>query len=154
MATLAENYVIAGSDYKLILQIGSLVYPIMTAESIGWSIERESETIHAIGQEEPIANKRNNAKYSGSLVLQVGEMETILRAALLPECSSISGAVLAITSLSTANFAGLVRTFSGINVLSESLDIKNKDKQTLINLKWEALTMSNNQAAKPTEALV
>jgi hypothetical protein len=140
MAVTTESLIIPASEYKTILTLNNgLTTILLTAETLSWSSERESETIHAIGQQEPIGNKRNNAKYSGNISLQAGEIETFLRLAGLVESTQIESATLAITSLTPA---GPQRIFGGLNINSESLDIKSKDKQSIYSLKWEALTVT------------
>jgi hypothetical protein len=140
MANLAEELVIPASEYKTLLTLNNgATFIIITAETVSMNATRESETIHAIGQQEPIANKRNNAKFSGAISLQAGEIATILKAAGLVESTQIEGATLAVTSL---NALGIQRVYNGVNFNDEGLDIKSKDKQSIVSIKWEALSVS------------
>jgi hypothetical protein len=139
MALTADNLVISAADYKVILTLNNgLSTVLLTLKTIAMNAERESETIHAIGQQEPIAIKRNNAKFSGTLDLQVGEFATMLKAAGLVEGTSIEGATLAVTSL---NPLGIQRVYGGLNINSEGIDIKEKSKDSVVSLKWEALAV-------------
>src|SRR5512145_2454481 len=109
---------------------------MLTSLGVDMNSERETESIYAIGQQEPIAEKRNAAKYSGSLEIQVGELMQLLASAGLVEASQIEGAMLSIVSLTgTPPFA---RVYSYVNVNGESISIKAKDKDSKASLKWNA----------------
>jgi hypothetical protein len=134
-----NQLILTAADYKVILNIpGSGTFPLQTAESFSWDNAREEETIYAIGVEEPIGEKRNAAKYSGKLVLQVGELNAILESIGLTEASQIANATFAITAVQ----GGFTRTYSGFYINSESVDIKAKDKHSLANLGWNALAIN------------
>lgn len=130
--------ILTAADYKVMLVIpGAGSFPIITADSINWSNAREEETIYAIGEEEPIAAKRNAVKYSGKFSIQVGEMSAILQSAGLVESTQIAGATLAITAVQ----GGFNRTYSGMNINTESVDVKAKDKQSMVSLDWTATSI-------------
>jgi hypothetical protein len=137
MALDAQNQVFTAADYKILLTLNNGVSKIvLTSVGIDMSAERETESIYAIGQQEPIAEKRNAAKYSGSLELQVGELNQLLALGLLAESTQIENAALSIVSITgTPPFA---RVFSGVNVNGESISIKAKDKDSKASLKWNA----------------
>jgi hypothetical protein len=135
----ADNLVISAADYKVILTLNNGLSTILiTLKGISMNSARESENIHAIGQQEPIAIKRNNATFDGSLEIQVGEFATLLKAAGLVEGTEIENAALAITSLQPA---GVQRVYSGLNINSEGIDIKEKSKDSMVSLKWNALAV-------------
>jgi hypothetical protein len=137
MANL-NDLVLTAADYKVLIIIpGAGSYPLLTVETVSYNNAREEETVYAVGVEEPIAAKRNAAKYSGKLSLQNGELSAILQIAGLVEATQIAGATLAITAVT----GGFQRTHSGLNINSESLDIKAKDKQSIVSLDWTALTV-------------
>ena len=140
MAQSANNLVITAADYKVVLTLNNnATIVLQTLQSISMSGKRESEVIHAIGQQEPIAQKRNNASFSGKLEMQVGEfVSKVLTAGGLSEGTQIEGATLAITSL---NVAGLQRVYSELNIDTESIDIKAKDKQSIVSLDWNAISV-------------
>lgn len=133
----ANGLVFTAADYKIILTLNNgLSKIVLTSTSIDMSSERETESIYAIGQTTPIAEKRNAAKYSGSLEFQVGEMAQFLTEAGLVEATEIEGAMLSIVSLTgTPPFA---RVYSYVNVNGESIGIKAKDKDSKASLKWNA----------------
>ena len=140
MAINAEALVISSDAYKCVLTLNNnQTFILTTLAGISMAAKRESEPIHAIGQQEPIAQKRNSVAFSGKLEIQVGELEIILRASGLAEGTQIENASLGITSL---NPSGLQRVYSGLNIDSESIDIKAKDKQTLVSMDWNALTVT------------
>lgn len=133
----ATNLVFTAAEFKIILTLNNgLSKIVLTSTSIDMSSERETESIYAIGQQEPIAEKRNAAKYSGSLEFQVGEMSQFLTEAGLTEATQIEGSMLSIVSLTgTPPFA---RVYSYVNINGESISIKAKDKDSKASLKWNA----------------
>lgn len=133
----ATGLVFTAADYKIILTLNNgLSKIVLTSTSIDMSSERETESIYAIGQTTAIAEKRNAAKYSGSLEFQVGEMAQFLSEAGLVECTEIEGAMLSIVSITgTPPFA---RVYSYVNINGESIGIKAKDKDSKASLKWNA----------------
>lgn len=134
MANL-NTLILSAADYKVMLVIpGVGAFPIITADSFSWTNEREEETIYAIGEENPIGAKRNATKYEGSISIQVGEMSAILQSAGLVESTQIAGATLAINAVQ----GGFARTWSGMNINTESVDFAAKDKQTMASLDWTA----------------
>ena len=138
---IANNLIITAAEYKCILTLNnSLSTILMTIESISMAGDRETETIYAVGNTKPIGEKRNAATFSGNLSLQAGEFQQILRLAGLVEGTEIENATLAVVSL---NAFGMKRVYKGLNINGESIDIKNKDKQTLVSLKWNAVDVVN-----------
>lgn len=134
MANL-NSLILTAADYKVMLVVPNAgSFPIITADSISWSNAREEETIYAIGEEDPIGAKRNATKYSGKLSMQVGEMSAILQSAGLIDMTQVAGATLAITAVQ----GGFARTYAGMNINTESVDVKAKDKQSMVSLDWTA----------------
>jgi len=134
-----NQLILTAADYKVILNIpGNGTFPLQTCETFSWDNAREDETIYAIGTEDPIGEKRNAAKYSGKLSLQVGELNAILQSIGLVEGSQIVGATFSITAVQ----GGFNRTYTGFNINSEGVDIKAKDKHSLANLSWKALAIN------------
>ena len=133
-----NTIILTAADYKIMLVIpGGGSFPIITADSLSWNNEREEETIYAIGEENPIGAKRNATKYDGKISLQVGEMNAIMQSAGLVEMTQIANATLSVTAVQ----GGFARTWSGLNVNTESADIKAKDKQTMVAVDWTATTL-------------
>ena len=132
-----NQLILTAANYKVLLIVDRVTYPILTGETISWNIAREQETIYAIGDEEPIGEKRNAAKYSGKLSLQNGEMSAILQVSGYSEATQITGATLAIASTN-----GLFsQVYGSMNINTAGCDIKAKDKQSIISLDWNALSM-------------
>jgi hypothetical protein len=140
MPSQLNKLIFTAADYKVLLIIpGVSSFILLTAEGYGMENAREEEMIYAIGQEEPIGNKRNAAKYSGKLSMQMGELNAILLASGLVEATQIAGVTLAISALQ----GGFNRVYSNVNINSESLDVKAKDKQTVVSMAWTATGISN-----------
>jgi hypothetical protein len=134
-----NQLILTAADYKVIMNVpGQGTFPIQTAESFSWDNSREDETIYAIGEEDPIGEKRNGAKYSGRLAMQVGELNAILQLLGLVEASQIANITFSITAIQ----GGFSRTYSGFNINSESVDIKAKDKHSVANMAWKALSIN------------
>jgi hypothetical protein len=137
----AGGAVFSAADFKIIVTLDNgASYIIKTSLGISMAHDRESEDIYAVGQTDPIATKRNAAKFSGGLEMQVGEITQMLAAAGMVEGTQIENAVLSIVSLTgTPPF---VRVYSGLNINSESIDIKAKDKDSKVSLKWSARSVA------------
>lgn len=140
MANL-NQLVLTAADYKSILIVptanGSKTFILLTLANIGWDIKRDSELVYAVGNTDAVANKSNGVGLTGKLNIQAGEMTQVLGVCGFVETTQIQGATLAITSLT----GGLSRVFDGLNFNSENLDIKAKDKESLISTDWTALTV-------------
>lgn len=132
-----NQLILRAADYKVLLIIDNVSYPILTGETFDWTTTREPETIYAIGTEDPIGEKRNAVKYSGKLSLQHGEMSAILQLAGYTEATQVSGCTIAIASLNGV----FSHVWGQANLNTESVSVKAKAVQTLINIDWNALTM-------------
>lgn len=125
-----NGLIIGAEEFDCALLIaGGGKYPIETLESLSWQETSEGETIYAIGSEDPIGEKSNANKYGGKFSLQLGEMFAILSLEGLVSGIRIRNAVIAIT----APTAGFNKTFKGTNINTANVDIKRKDKESLVN---------------------
>lgn len=133
-----NKLVLTASDYKVLLIIpNGGTFPLKTVDSFSWNNAAEEESIYVIGERDPQANKQNAVKRTGKMTMQVGELSAILMSVGLLEATQITGATLAITAL----VGGFQRTYSGMNINTESVDVKAKDKQSIVNLDWSALSV-------------
>lgn len=133
-----NQLILTGAQYKAILIIpGGGSYPFKTLETISWSETSEGETIYAVGEEDPIGEKSNNNKYGGKFTAQNGEMSAICAIEGIVSPIRIRNAIIAITAL----VGGFSKTFTGININSATVDVKRKDKETLINCDFAALSV-------------
>lgn len=131
-----NQLILSAAEYETVLNISSGgTYPLETAESISWAEASEGETIYAIGQEDPIGEKSNANKYSGKFVVQVGEANAILLLEGLLSMIRIRNAVIAITGVT----GGFAKTFTGVNINSANVDLKRKDKESLMNCDFNCL---------------
>lgn len=137
MANL-NQLILTAADYKCVLIVNNITFNLLTLESISWSNAREEETIYAIGDDEPIGQKRNAVKYSGKLSMQFGELNAVLQLAGYREATQLTDATLAITAVR----GGVSRVYSGLSINTEGVDVKAKDKQTIANLDWNALSIT------------
>jgi hypothetical protein len=134
-----NSIILTGSDHKVALMIpGSGVYPILTASNISWEDAAETEMIYAVGSEYPIGNKQNAFSFKGKLSMQNGEMARILNGANLITAIQIPNAVLSITTNNGPSY-----TYSGLLINTSSVDVKNKDKESLVSMSWTAIMITN-----------
>lgn len=125
-----NQLILGANQYEAVLNIsGGGTYLLETLESLSWSETSEGETIYAIGQEDPIGEKSNANKYGGKMVIQNGEMNSILLLEGLVSAIRIRNAVVAITGI----VGGFAKTFLGANINTANVDLKRKDKESLIN---------------------
>ena len=139
MGLSLNKLIFTAADYKILLIIpgvGSFI--LQTAETYSHDVAREEEVIYAIGTVQPIGNKTNAVSYKGKLSIQVGELNAILQIGGYPEATFIQGATLAVAALNGT----YSRTWSNLNINSESTGVKAKDKQTMAELAWTALGVS------------
>jgi hypothetical protein len=134
-----ESLVISPSEYKVVLTIGNLVWPLLTLEGIDMNASREFKEIFFIAQENAGLTKRKRVRYSGNLILQIGEIMSVMNAAGFVEGTQIVNSILGITSL-TLN--GLKRVYSGLNINTESISLKSTDKDSLVTLGWNAIKIT------------
>jgi hypothetical protein len=130
-----SNLVLTGADYKILWIIGTKTFPILTADNISYNDTIESEQHYAVGETKPIALKRNGEKTDGKLSIQNGEMADILSTLGYVKATQIENSILTIV----ATAGPLKRTHVHLNINGGSVDIKAKDKATLISLDWECL---------------
>jgi hypothetical protein len=134
-----EHLVISPSEYKVILMVGKIPWPLFTLESIDLQTSREIKEVFYMGQENPGLIKRNRARYTGSLIIQIGEILSVMNSAGFVESTQLTNSILAITSL---NLNGLKRVYSGLNINTENISLKSTDKDSLVTLGWNALEIS------------
>jgi hypothetical protein len=134
-----NQLIITAALYKTVLVIptanGSLSFVLLTASQLDWADASEGETIHAIGDEEPIGNKSNANKYSGKLTMQIGELNVILQACGFNSAIRVRGATLAITALT----GGFAKVYKSLNINSDTESTKAKDKESLVTMDWMAI---------------
>ena len=137
MPIQVNQLIITSADYKIILIADGVAFPLLTVEGFSFNHAAENEDIYAVGQEDPIGNKTNAVKRSGKLSMQNGEMAVVLQTLGYAESIKLRGCTIAVAS-KTGVFT---KSWGGVNINSEAVDIKAKDKQSLISMDWSALTV-------------
>jgi hypothetical protein len=133
-----NQLIYTGADFKLFLSIlGGGTYPLLTGDSIALNTAKEEELIYAIGDEDPIGNKQNARKRTGKLSMQLGELNAILEIEGLLDATDIVGATLAVTAI----VGGFQRTLKQVNINTEGIDVKRKDKETIVSMDYTALSL-------------
>lgn len=134
-----NQLILTGGDYKIMLIInGGGSYPILTAETLDYDDSSEGETVWGIGSEDPIGEKSNNNKFSGSLSLQAGELNAILLIEGMKSAIQIRNATLALTAV----VGGFSKVWGGVNINKAKGGAKRKDKETLTALDFAALSIT------------
>lgn len=132
-----NKLILTGADYKIFLALSTgVTYPLLTVDSINLDIAVEEELIYAVGEEDAIGNKQNSRKFTGKLSMQVGEISAILLLNGLTDATRITNATLACT----AAVGGFQRTLRSANINTETIDIKRKDKESLVSMNMTAIT--------------
>ena len=136
-----SKLIITAAEYKVALLIpGVKVFTPQTISNLSWSDSTDNEMVYAVGTAEPIANKQNANKYSGKLTIQEGEMYRILKDAGLDSAIQINNATLSLASL----VGGPGYTYTGLCINTSSIDVKAKDKESMRNLDWTAISVRLN----------
>lgn len=137
MPTNKNSLVFTGADWKIFLAApGVPAFPLETVESISLDISVEQEDIHAVGDEDPIANKQNNRKYAGKISLQAGEIMSITSILGLPDATRMTNLTIALAAVR----GGIQRTLRFVNINTERTDVSRKAKETLVSCDMSALT--------------
>lgn len=132
-----SSLIYTAAEYKLLLNFNSVAYPLKTIQDFSISAKVDDETIYAVGEENPIAEKTTGTMYSGKLSMQAGELQALLLSQGLSNATQIRGATLGITAI-----GGLfARIYGTVNIISEDMDVKAKDKQSIISMNWKALSV-------------
>lgn len=135
-----NRLILTGADYRVALNVPSInVFMIQTANMISWSEAAEGELIYRVGDEYPIGNKQNAFSFKGKFALQAGEMAQILAACGLVLAITLPGASLSITTVDGT----LSYTYIGICINTSGVDVKAKDKESIQNLDFTALNVTN-----------
>lgn len=140
-----NQLVFTGADYKIVVSVPNISgtripYTILTAQEHQHDIEVEDESVYAIGKRNPIAEKSNAKSYKGKLILQAGEVNAILLLTGLNDATSIQDATLAITAIA----GGFSRVFQSVNFNTENLNVKAKDKHTVVSINWKGIAVNND----------
>jgi hypothetical protein len=139
-----SKLIIDASNYKVAMNMSVVpggpgtVFVFQTLSSIGWNVSAENEVFYAVGNKWPIGIDNNAYKMSGKMTMQAGELFSLQKifgvASLVFSPSSILGVVALDGTFS--------KTFSGVMYHTDAIDIKNKDKESLVSMDWAAILVS------------
>jgi hypothetical protein len=131
----AQPLIYSAANYNILLVLPTgKSFPFATTDNVSYNTVIGSEPQYAVGSENPIGIGRNERKHSGKMSLQAGEIAAILLVLGISDMTLITGCILTIS----AKVGVFAKTFMNVVLNSEGLDIKTKDKATLISLDWEA----------------
>lgn len=142
-----NQLVLSAAEYKTAFDVPVLngpanqfvTYLLKTTAVLNYDIAVEDETVHAIGTILPIAEMQNAKSYAGTLEMQMGELNAILGLAGLNDATQLVGVTLGITAIKGA----FARVFYYLNVNGERLQVRAKDKMTLVTMPWKAIGVNN-----------
>jgi hypothetical protein len=130
--------ILTAADYTFFLNVpGGGTYKLRTLDSIDMNISVEEELIYAVSEEDAVGNKQNARKCTGKISYQVGENFSILALEGLPDATRLVGCTIACVAIR----GGFNRTLKSVNFNSESITIKRRDKETLANCDFTALSI-------------
>jgi hypothetical protein len=132
-----NRLVFTSSDYKLGVSFGLVTLPVLTLEEVTYSAKKEADYTYVIGSEEPVDIKTQNAVYEGTIVMQVGELETVLAANGFTFATQVLNGTISIIA-----FNGLMMTkiFKRVAFLSHDSGTKAKNKDSKVTLNWKAVS--------------
>lgn len=132
-----QNAVVyTSSDYSITLNVGGSKNILATCEEVKYGSKIESDFLHAVGSDYPVALKSNAITYEGNLTLQAGELEAILKAKGVLFLTEVKDNVIVISALN-GNF---IRTFNSVIFDSHEGGTKAKDKDSKITINWKGLS--------------
>jgi hypothetical protein len=137
MANL-NNLVFTSSDYNMGLSFAGATNTVATLEEVKYNVKKESEFLHVVSTDYPVALKGNAITYEGNFILQAGELEQYLKAANVLFITDVIDGTIAITALN----GSLAKTFKNVIFDSHDGGTKAKDKDSKITVNWKALSVS------------
>lgn len=142
------QFVYTAADYSITLKAG-LSYLLEGAvptplnkrtkkgviiEAISWGNKLESEFIHSVGSKYAQALKTNGYTVSGKLDMEFGELEAFLRACEVSSITQIEGSIAVVALDGNLNVL-----LDNVVFTSDDVNIKSKDKRTLVSINFDAL---------------
>ena len=132
-----NRLVFTSSDYKLGVSFGLLTLPALTVEEVTFTAKKEADYTYIIGSEEPVDIKTNNASYEGTLVMQAGELETILA---LNGFAFATQALNGMISIVAFNGLSMAKVFKKVAFLSHAGGTKAKNKDSKVTINWKSVS--------------
>lgn len=132
-----NQLILTAADYTFFLNVpGGGTYKMRTLDSIDMDISVEEELIYAVSEEDAIGNKQNARKVTGKFVWQVGENFAVSSLEGVSDMTRLTGCTIACVAVR----GGFGRTITGVNINTESISVKRRDKETLASLSFSALS--------------
>ena len=143
-----EPLIVSSAETKINITQGSNVFDVVTGVQLSVSRTQDVSEIFAIGRYTPIGIKRLNKRFTGSLVLQTGEYETILDAI---NASITTGFIASLADLGTfsigwtLSLSGLVTprtiiySLDNCNVSSDDFSVDRNSPETNTSLSLQGV---------------
>ena len=130
--------VYTSSDYAIALSIGGNKNVLATCEEVKYGSKIESEFLHIVGSDYPVALKSNAITFEGNLTLQAGELEAILVKAGVLFLTEVKDNTISISALN----GSFSRVFKSVIFDSHEGGTKAKDKDSKITINWKGLSVN------------
>lgn len=133
-----NQLILTAADYTFFLNVpGGGTYKLRTLDSVDMNVSVEEELIYAVSEEDAVGNKQNARKCTGKLNLQVGELFSILALEGVPDATRLTGCTIACVAIR----GGFNNTLTSVNMNSQQISIKRRDKESLAGIDFTALSV-------------
>ena len=132
-----NRLVFTSSDYKLALSFGVVSLPVFTLEEVTYQVKKEAEYTYIVGSEEPTEIKTNNASYEGTVIMQAGELETVLALNGFAFATQVLNGTISIIAF---NGLALAKVFRNVAFITHEGGTKAKSKDSKVTLNWKAVS--------------
>lgn len=138
-----NNIVFTASEYLIgIILENAKTLALGTVQDFGYNVTRDQSDSHALGQQEPIATKRNGVAYTGSFSLQFGEYIKLCDTAGVVEGTEITNAQITMTTNGgLAGATNKVITFKEVNLNTTDFSVKAKDTESVIKIDFKCVAI-------------
>ena len=137
--TNQNQLVYTSSDYKMSFTAGAGNYIPLTLEEVKYNVKKESEFLHVIGTDYPVALKGNAVTYEGNFILQAGEIEAYIKT-ISPKVDFLTDIIDGVISITALN-GSFSKTFNSVVFDAHDGGTKAKDKDSKVTINWKALSV-------------
>jgi hypothetical protein len=137
--TNANTLTYTSSDYKISFTAGAGNYTPITLEEVKYNVKKESEFLHVVGSDYPVALKGNAVTYEGNFIIQAGELENYIKT-IVPKVDFLTDIIDGVIAITAYNNS-FSKTFNHVIFDSHDGGTKAKDKDSKITVNWKALSV-------------
>ena len=130
--------IFTSADYLIALSVKGIPYPLLLVQEFELGARKNAEYQYQIGSTEPTEIITTSSTYPGRLQIEAGYLEPILAVNLYASATQIRDATISV--ISTAGV--LLKLYDGVAITSSSASVKAGDKRSIVNLTFEALSIT------------